>query len=88
MCAADFTTSKACHICRRAERAERVNLHGLPENTAYEGLTAVQAALRLKHVHELALAYGAVGGSCFCSFLRPVSCCHAAITPKDQPLQA
>lgn len=72
------------NICSYAEHAD---LHSLPENAAYEGLPTVQTALRLKHVHKLALAYAAVGGSCFCRFLCPNSCCHAAITPENKPLQ-
>lgn len=85
MCAANITHPEGSDSCSCAERA---NLHGLPENAAYEGLPPVQTALGLKHVHELTLAYAAVRGSCFCSFLCPIGCCHAAITPKDKPLQA
>ena len=72
------------NICSDAEHAD---LHSLPENAAYEGLPTIQTALGLKHVHKLALAYAALGGSCFCRFLCPNSCCHAAITPENKPLQ-
>lgn len=63
------------------------NLHGLPEDATNEGLPPVQAALGLKHVHELAIADAAVGGSGFGSFLCPASSRHAAIPAEDQPLQ-
>lgn len=70
----------------RTQLPKHANLHGLAKDAAYEGLAAVKAALGLKHVHELALAYAAVGGGGFCSFVCPASCCHAAITPEYKPL--
>jgi len=68
-------------------QALHVHLHCLSQNAANKGLPPLQAAQRLKDVHELAIPYASIGSSGFGGLLCPCCSCFAAVTPEYQPLQ-
>ncbi len=79
---------KSCMAIGHAQwQALHVHLHCLPQNAANKGLPPLQAALRLKEVHELPIPYASIGSSGLCRLLCPCCSCFAAVTPECQPLQ-